>query len=91
MTYDFKQAIKEENIARAQFAMNIDANSRDSNKSGGEIRENPLLLAQYRYFIITAMGMPEKKISREVYDILEDNNYHLLNETLEFFCYYMDK
>lgn len=57
-------------------------------KSGGEIRDNEDMLNRYQAIVISKLGEPDAQYNREIYDTLEDNNYHLLNETLTKYGYY---
>ena len=56
--------------------------------SGGQVRENPEMRAKYIQHVKETIGEPKQQFNAEIHDQLEDENFHLLNETLANEGYY---
>jgi hypothetical protein len=59
-------------------------------KSGGQIRTNPQMKAQYTKIIKQNLGKPKAQLTQDIHDELENENFHLLNEVLAQNGYYVE-
>lgn len=56
--------------------------------SGSHLRDDPSLQAKYEAAIRKRLGAPTGQFGREEFEVLEDQNYHAMNEALSRLGYY---
>ena len=72
-------------IAKMLMKIDNDAFRKIGMKSGSELYQNPKFQAEYKNMIFTGLQGKEEMIkanAQEIYDKLEDENYHALNNLL---------